>query len=99
MPNRKEVTLEEAKLIGESLYLDWNQVDLEQFRRGLTVKPRRANLGRQKRSGYHGVLLAGRTVMVHMQQFPDYLIRLARLRAETKAHAAQQDKPLRRSLP
>lgn len=35
MGKQKKITLEEARLIGESLYLDWTQVDIEQFRRGL----------------------------------------------------------------
>ena len=88
MGKQKEVTLDQARLIGESLYLDWEQVDLEQFRRGLSGVRVRSARRRQEQSMYRGVLLAGKTVMTHMQQFPDYFVRLARLRAETKARHA-----------
>lgn len=88
MAKQKQLTLEQAKRIGESLYLDWDQVDLEQFRRGLMGIRARSSKNRREQSNYHGVLLAGKTVMAHMQQFPDYLVRLAKLRAETKARSA-----------
>ncbi len=74
---RREITLEQAKRIGECLYLDWDQVDLEQFRRGLMgsyVQDR----------GVQSVSLAGRAVLAHMDQIPDYMVRLARLRAEAQ---------------
>lgn len=88
MAKQKKITLEEARLIGESLYLDWEQVDIEQFRRGLMGIRVRSPKNRRQQSNYHGVLLAGKTVMAHMQQFPDYFVRLARIRAEAKAHQA-----------
>src|SRR5512140_3411456 len=77
---RTEITLEQARRIGNSLYLDWEQVDIEQFRQGLMGYHRQG-------SDYRGLLLAGRTVMAHMQQFPDYFVRLARLRAEARVHS------------
>jgi hypothetical protein len=84
MRRRREISSEEARRVGDSLYLDWDQVDLEQFRQGL--------MGYQRQgSDYRGVLLAGRTVLAHMQQFPDYFVRLARLRAEAKHAAAGRD--------
>src|SRR5512142_978428 len=88
MGKQKKITLEEARLVGESLYLDWEQIDIEQFRRGLMGIRARSPKNRRTQSNYHGVLLAGKTVMAHMQQFPDYFVRLARIRAETKAHQA-----------
>src|SRR5512143_4253382 len=99
MRKQKKLTLEEARLIGESLYLDWDQVDLEQFRRGLMGIRARSPKNRREQFTYHGVLLAGKTVMAHMQQFPDYFVRLARLRAETKArNARMSERPSQSSL-
>ena len=99
MRKQKKLTLEEARLVGESLYLDWDQVDLEQFRRGLMGVQARSPKNRRAQSNYHGVLLAGKTVLAHMQQFPDYFVRLARLRAETRArYAGKRDRPRGQSL-
>jgi hypothetical protein len=77
MRKRRYVTLGQARRVGDSLYLDWEQVDLEQFRQGLMGY-------RRQGSEYQGVLRAGRVVLEHMQQFPDYFVRLARLRAEAR---------------
>lgn len=75
---RKQITAEQAKRIGECLYLDWNQVDLEQFRQAL--------MGSHVHDqDYRGVFLAGRAVLMHMEQIPDYMVQLARLRAEAQA--------------
>ena len=79
MKKRTKVTLDQARRIGDSLYLDWDQVDLEQFRQGLMGY-------RRRNSDYLGVLEAGQTVLAHMQQFPDYFVRLARLRAEARLY-------------
>jgi len=35
MKKRNQISVEEAKRIGESLYINWDQVDLEEFRQGL----------------------------------------------------------------
>ncbi len=78
MKKHAQITLEQARRVGDSLYLDWDQVDMEQFRQGLMGYSRQD-------SDYRGLSLAGRTVLAHMQQFPDYVVRLARLRAEARA--------------
>jgi hypothetical protein len=35
MKKRKQISLEEATRVGEALFIDWGQVDLEEFRQGL----------------------------------------------------------------
>ena len=94
MRRRKQISLRQARLIGDCLYLDWEQVDLEQFRQGLMGYHRLSSP--QEVSSYPEVLLAGQAVMEHMQQFPDYFVRLARLRAEVKAFPGRREKPARR---
>lgn len=84
MNKRKQISPRQARLIGNCLYLDWEQVDLEEFRQGLMGYHRQRKTGTV--ADYPEVVLAGRTVMAHMEQFPDYFVRLARLRAEAKAN-------------
>ena len=38
MGNKRQFSTEEARSIGTQLDIDWSQIDLEQFRRGLTVE-------------------------------------------------------------
>ncbi|MCX6730017.1 MAG: hypothetical protein NT058_00755, partial [Candidatus Portnoybacteria bacterium] len=35
---KKQFTIEEAKVIGDKIGIDWNKYDLEQFRMGLEVE-------------------------------------------------------------
>jgi len=82
MKKRKQISLDEAKRIGESLYFDWDQVDLERFRRDLMEDQTRRAMGPETGSAYDGVLLTGKVALAHMQEFPDYFSRLAKLKAE-----------------
>ncbi len=88
MRKNKQVTLRQARLVGDCLYLDWEQVDLEKFRRGLMGTQRRT--GTDGEAGYPEVLRAGKTVLAHMEQFPDYFVRLARIRAEARVKAGRE---------
>jgi hypothetical protein len=86
MKKRKLISSEEAKRIGESLYIDWDQVDLEQFRQGLMKgahDPEPAPI-------YPGVLLTGQVVLTHMQEIPDYFSRLEKLEMEVNEYQARK---------
>lgn len=78
MKKRKQISAKEAKLIGKSLHIDWDQVDLEEFRQGLMKGAHDS----EPAPIYPGVLLTGRVVLNHMQEFPDYFTRLAKLEEE-----------------
>jgi hypothetical protein len=38
MDNKRQFSTEEVRSIGTQLKIDWSQIDLEQFRRGLEVE-------------------------------------------------------------
>ena len=89
MKKRKQISSEEAKRIGESLHLDWDRIDLEQFRQGLMGEVDQANMDPETGRTYDSVLLSGKLVVAHMQEFPDYFTRLEKLKAEADRHRAQ----------
>ena len=88
MKKRKQISSDEAKRIGDSLYIDWDQVDLEQFRQGLMGNHKQETMDTETGLMYDVVLQTGKVVLVHMQEFPDYFTRLAKLRAEVDEHQA-----------
>lgn len=88
MKKRKQISPDEARRIGESLYIDWDQVDLEQFRQGLMGNHKQGVLDPETEQTYDGVLLSGKLVLAHMQEFPDYFTRLAKLKAEVDQYQA-----------
>lgn len=86
MNKRNEISLDEARRIGDCLYVDWEQVDLDRFRLGLMGKRPQRDRGAAAGLAYDGVVLSGRTVLAHMRQIPDYVVRLAKLRAEVRQY-------------
>ena len=90
MKKRKQISSEEAQRIGESLHLDWDRIDLEQFRQGLMGEVDQASMDPETGRTYDGVLLSGKLVLSHMQEFPDYFTRLEKLKAEADKHRAQR---------
>jgi Protein of unknown function (DUF5661) len=90
MKKKKQISSDEAKRIGESLHLDLDQVGLEQFRQGLMGKDKRGALDPETGSAYDGVLLAGKVVLAHMEEFPDYFSRLEKLRAEADKYQSKR---------
>lgn len=86
MKKRKQISPDEARRIGEALHIDWDQVDLEQFRRDLMRTRKQETADPETGLTYDGVLLSGKIVMEHMQEFPDYFTRLEKLKAEANEY-------------
>ncbi len=89
MKKRKQISPAEARRIGEALHIDWDQVDLEQFRQGLMGKPTQESVDPETALTYDGVLQTGQVVLAHMEEFPDYFSRLEKLRAEADEYRAR----------
>ena len=89
MKKRKQISSDEAKRIGDSLYIDWDQVDLEQFRQGLMGNHQQGTIDLET-GLFDGVLLTGQVVLAHVQEFPDYFTRLEKLKAEIDEYQARE---------
>ena len=90
MKKRKQISMDEAKRVGESLHIDWDQVDLEEFRQGLMGNHKEGAIDPETGLTYEDVLLAGKVVLTHMEEFPDYFTRLAKLKAEVDEYQARR---------
>jgi len=89
MKKRKQISSDEAKRIGDSLYIDWDQIDLEQFRQGLMGNHQQRAMDPETGLIYDAVLHTGKVVLAHMQEIPDYFTRLAKLKAEVEEYQAR----------
>lgn len=90
MKKQKKISVEEAKRIGESLYINWDQVDLEEFRQGLMEDERQKPLNSVLQQPFEGVLLSGKVVLGHIQEFPDYFNRLEKLKSEADEYQTRK---------
>jgi uncharacterized protein DUF5661 len=88
MKKRKQISIAAARRVGESLHIDWEQVDLEEFRQGLMGNHKAGAIDPQTGLTYDSVLLTGKIVLAHMEEFPDYLTRLAKLKEEVDEYQA-----------
>jgi hypothetical protein len=86
MTERTRFSAEEAQRVGEEIGIDWSSspFDLEQFRMGMDV---------ELEHGLHDLLtnvtdsdpvVTGKIALAHLNEFPDYYTRLARMEDEAK---------------
>lgn len=82
--DRRRISLDEARSVGARLGLHWEQIDLEQFRRGLEVELEHGAHDPETNVTNDDVLLTGRIAWAHLKEIRDYYARLDRLEAEAK---------------
>lgn len=83
---RPSFSADEAREVGEQIGIDWDQspFDVEQFRKGMDV---------ELEHGLHDLItnvtgdeptITGKIALAHLNEFPDYYTRLARMEEEAK---------------
>lgn len=84
MSRKKQFSRDEAKQIGQALGLDWNKIDVEQFRKGLEVELEHGARTSDTNVTNDDTLLTGKIALAHLKEFPDYYTRLARMEKEAE---------------
>ena len=84
MHTSKQFSADEARRIGTALSIDWNHVDLEQFRMGLFVELEHGTQDPDTNVTDDDKCLTGKIALAHLNEFPDYYTRLATMEAEAK---------------
>ncbi len=87
MSDNRRITTEEARTIGASLGLDWAQINLEQFRRGLEVELEHGARDPETDVTKDDLVLTGKIAWAHLKEIHDYYTRLDQLEAEAKSQA------------
>ena len=87
MVESKRFTLEEAKKIGEGSGIDWgkSKFDVEQFWMGLHVELEHGRRDPATDVTGDDDIATGRIALAHLNEFPDYYTRLAKMEAEARA--------------
>jgi len=81
----RAVTKEEAKQIGDQIGVSWNEVKLDEFRRGLEVEQEHGSLwGEATNVTKDDPLFTGRIAWAHLKEIPDYYTRLDKMEAEAE---------------
>ncbi len=88
--NKRKVSADEAKRIGDTLAINWHKIELEEFRRGLEVEFEHGAHDPETNVTNDDLVLTGKIAWAHLKEFPDYYTRLARLEAEADAYWASR---------
>jgi len=81
----------DAKEIGNTLKIDWNEVSLQQFTMGLNVELEHGSKDTQTNVTDNDGKLTGEIAWAHLKEFPDYYTRLAKMEKVAKTHFKNVD--------
>jgi hypothetical protein len=90
MNTPRQFSSDEAKRIGDSLGVDWGQVDLEQFRMGLLVELEHGTRDPETNVTGDDPSLTGKIALAHLKEFPDYYTRLGEMEEEADSYWAKR---------
>jgi hypothetical protein len=86
--SKRRFDLEEARVVGTSLGVDWAEFDAEQFRRGLEVELEHGARDPETNVTNDDLTLTGKIAWAHLKEFPDYYTRLDAMEDEADAYWA-----------
>jgi hypothetical protein len=86
MVERTSFTTDEARRIGEQIGIDWASVpfDVEQFRRGMEVELEHGLHDLRTNVTDDDPVVTAKIALAHLNEFPDYYLRLERMEEEAK---------------
>ena len=87
MSNKRQFTAAEARSVGTQLRIDWAQIDLDQFRRGLEVELEHGAIDPGTNVTGDDPVLTGKIAWAHLKEIRDYYTRLEQLEAEAEGRA------------
>lgn len=85
MDNQRHISTGEARSIGTQLGINWAQIDLEQFRRGIEVEFEHGAHDPETDVTGDDLSLTGKIAWAHLKEIRDYYTRLDRLEAEAES--------------
>lgn len=84
MSSKKSFSFDEAKKIGEELGIKWDKFDVEQFRQGMDVELEHGVRDSATNVTNDDPLTTGKIALAHLEEFPDYYTRLAKMEKEAE---------------
>jgi len=88
--DKRRFDMDEARQVGDGLGIDWDRVDLEQFRRGLEVELEHGARDPETNVTDDDLTLTGKIAWAHLKEFPDYYTRLDQLETEADLYWASR---------
>lgn len=95
MTGRTVFTTEQAREAGEQIGIDWaaSRFDVEQLRAGMDVELEHGTRDPETNVTDDDIVVTAKIARAHLNEFPDYYVRLAAMEAEAEAHWASEGPP------
>ena len=90
MTESRRTSIEEAQRVGDAIGVDWDRLDLEQFRAGMDVEFEHGAHDPQTDVTHDDPIITGKIALAHMKEFPDYYERLQRMEVEAERDWAEK---------
>jgi hypothetical protein len=92
MTSEKKFSADEAREVGENIGIEWDSApfDVEQFRMGMDVELEHGLHDPATNVTDDDAVTTGKIALAHLNEFPDYYTRLARMEAEAESHWAER---------
>jgi len=91
MSSHARFTLDGARVAGERIGVAWDgsPFSLEQFRMGMDVELEHGTRDPETNVTDDDVIMTAKIARAHLNEFPDYYTRLAKMEAEAEANRAE----------
>lgn len=84
MSAKTHFTIEQARIIGDQLNINWSRFDVEQFRMGLDVELEHGLNDPATDVTGNDPILTGKIALAHLNEFADYYTRLQKMEREAE---------------
>jgi hypothetical protein len=88
MSSNRHITSKEAKSIGEQLGINWSKFDVAQFQMGMDVELEHGTISPLTNVTNDNLEITGKIALAHLNEFPDYYIRLLKMEKEAEQQAS-----------
>lgn len=81
-----DLTIDKAREIGNSLGINWQKYDFEQFRLGLEVELEHGLHDPETNVTGNDLIMTGKIAWAHLKEIPDYYTRLEKMEDEAETN-------------
>ncbi|MCA9342806.1 hypothetical protein KC950_02210 [Candidatus Saccharibacteria bacterium] len=90
MSGHRKFTEKEAKRIGDAIGINWDKVDINEFRVGISVELEHGSHDPETNVINDDYNLAGKIAWAHLKELPDYYTRLEKMEKEGEDYWGSQ---------
>jgi len=82
----KKITKQEAENIGNELGVNWNEINIDEFTKGVNVELEHGYIDSKTNVTNDNRILTGKIAWAHLNEFPDYYTRLHKMESEAEEY-------------